>query len=166
MNVSAPDPAGVVLCNHFIWDFLWFILIGNFVVLLATIVILKSSPLEPFRMRYFVVRFDEKYGYLCAYHQSKIKCIQQPKEQKSGRRVTQCSNTLCGGYCFQPIKSSPLEPFRIRYFVVHFGEKYGYLCAYHSSKIKFTLQPQKQKSGRRVTQCSNTLCDGYCTQTK
>ena len=105
----------------------------------------KSSPLELSRIRYFVVRFDHKYGYLCAYHSSKIKFTLQPQKQKSGRRVTQCSNTLCGGYCIQPIKSSPLELSRIRYFVVHFDEKYGYFCANHNSKIKFTLQPQEQK---------------------
>ena len=35
-----------------------------------------------------------------------------------------------------------------------------------NSKINFTLQPQKQKSNRRVRQGSHTLCGGYCTQPK
>ena len=34
------------------------------------------------------------------------------------------------------------------------------------TKIKFTLQPQEQKSGRRVIQYSHTLYGGYCTQLK
>ena len=108
--------------------------------------------------------FGQKSCFLCAYHHSKIKFTLQPQEQKSGRRVTQCSNTLWGGYCTPPRRRCPLQHFKTRYFVVHFDEKYGYLCAYHHSKIKFIQQPQEQKSGRRVTQCSNTLWEGYCTQ--
>ena len=68
------------------------------------------------------MHFDEKYGYFSAYHNSKIKFTLQLQEQKSGGRVTQCSTTLCGGCCIQPKKSSPLEPFQIRYFVVHFAQ--------------------------------------------
>ena len=34
-----------------------------------------------------------------------------------------------------------------------------YLCAYHISKTNFIPQLQEQKSGRRQTQCSNTLCE-------
>ena len=70
----------------------------------------------------------------------------------------QGSHALCGGCCTQPKESSPLEPFRIRDFLVHFAGKYCYLCTYRSSKIKFTPQPQEQKSGRRQTPCSSTLC--------
>ena len=118
----------------------------------------ESSPLEPFRIRDFLVHFAGKYDYLCTYRSSKIKFTLQPQDQKSGRRVTPCSHTLCRGYYTQPKKSSPLELSRIRDFLVHFAQKYGYLCAYHNTKINFSLQPQEQKSGRRVTQGSSTLC--------
>ena len=110
------------------------------------------------------MHFDEKYGYFRAYHNSKIKFTLQPQKQKSGGSLTQYSSTPCGGYCTQSEKSSPLEPFWIRYFVVHFDEKYGYFRAYHNSKIKFTLQRQEQKSGGRVTQCSSRPFGGYCIQ--
>ena len=36
VDVSAPDPSGVVLCNPFIWDILWFILIKNHVIFVPT----------------------------------------------------------------------------------------------------------------------------------
>ena len=65
MHVCAPDSSGVVLCNPFKWDILWFI----------------SGP---------------KSCYLCACHKSEMHFIPQPHEQKSGRRQTQCSSTLCG----------------------------------------------------------------------
>ena len=60
---------------------------------------------------------------------TKIKFTLQLQKQKSGRRVTQCSHTLYGGYCTQPKESSPLEPFWMRDFLVHFAVKYDYLCA-------------------------------------
>ena len=61
---------------------------------------------------------------------SKINFSLQPQEQKSGSRVRQGSHTVCGGYCTQPKESSPLEPFRIRDFMVHYAQKYDYLRAY------------------------------------
>ena len=87
-------------------------------------------PLQPLQMRYFVVHFWSKTWYLCAYHISKTNFILQPYEQKSCRRVRQGSNTLCGGYCIQPKESSPLEPFQIREFELHFAQKSCYLFAY------------------------------------
>ena len=88
---------------------------------------------------------------------TKIKFTLQLQEQKSGRRVTQCSHILCGGCCTRPKESSPLQPFQIRYFVVRFDHKYGYLCAYHSSKIKFTLQLQEKKGKEGNTRFSYTI---------
>ena len=38
---------------------------------------------------------DHKSCYLCAFHTNKMDVIPQPQEQKSYRRQTQCSNTLC-----------------------------------------------------------------------
>ena len=37
---------------------------------------------------------DRKSSCLCAFHNSKIDFIQQPQEQKTGRRQLQCSNIL------------------------------------------------------------------------
>ena len=51
-------------------------------------------PMLPFQMRYFVDHFDQKSCYLCAYHNSRTDFIPQPHEQKSCRRLTQCSSTL------------------------------------------------------------------------
>ena len=112
----------------------------------------------PFRIIDFLVHFAGKYGYLCTYRSSKINFSLQPQEQKSGRRQTPYTNTLCGGCCIQPKESSPLEPFRIIDFLVHFAQKYGCLCACHNTKINFSLQLQEQKSDRRQTPCSSTLC--------
>ena len=67
VNVCAPDPAGVVLWNPFIWDILWFILIKNLVIFVRATTVKRIFNFIP-----------------------------QPLEQKSGRRQTQCSSTLCG----------------------------------------------------------------------
>ena len=49
--------------------------------------------------------------------------IPQPQDQKSCGRQTQCSNTLCECLCARPIWCCPMEPFQMRYFVVHFLNK-------------------------------------------
>ena len=87
-------------------------------------------PLQPFQMRNVVVHFYQKSCYLCAFHISKISFITQPHEQKSCRRQTQCSSTLYGCLCNQPIWCCPLQPFQMRYFVVHFYQKscYFFYC--------------------------------------
>ena len=82
----------------------------------------------------------------------------QPQEQKICRRLTQCSSTLCGCLCTQPIRCCPLKHFQMRYFAVHFDQKSSYLCAYLISKTNFFLQPHEQKMCRRLTQCSSILC--------
>ena len=41
MHVCTPDPSGVVLCNPFKWDILWFISIKNLVVFVPTTIIAK-----------------------------------------------------------------------------------------------------------------------------
>ena len=60
---------------------------------------------------------------LCAYHNNKMYFIPQPQEQKSSRRHTQCSSTLCGWLCTQPLWCCLLQPFHMRYFVSHFWPK-------------------------------------------
>ena len=74
-------------------------------------------------MRYFVVHFYQKSCHLCACHKSKMDLIPQPQEQKSGRRQTQCSGTLWECLCTWPIWYCCLQPFHMRYFVVHFWSK-------------------------------------------
>ena len=64
VDIYAPDLAGLVLCNPFKWDILWFILIKNHT--------------------------------FCACNNSEMNFIQQAQKQKSGRRQTQCSSTLFG----------------------------------------------------------------------
>ena len=67
VDVIAPNPSGVVLCNPFKWDILYSFLIKNHVV-----VFLPSTPAKWISSR-----------------------IPEPKEQKSCRRQTQSSSTLC-----------------------------------------------------------------------
>ena len=85
--------------------------------------------MKPFQMRYLVVHFDQKSCYyLCAYHISKTNFIQQPHEQKCCRRQTQWSSTLCGCFCTCLIWCCPMEPFQMRYLVVHFDQKSCFIC--------------------------------------
>ena len=91
----------------------------------------------------------------CAIHNSIMNFIPQPQVQKSCRRQTQCSSILCTCLCIQPIWCCPLQPIQIRCFFV---------SACHKSKMNFITQPQEQKSCRRQTQCSNTLCDASATK--
>ena len=111
---------------------------------------------------YFVFVSDLKSCF-CAYHISKAKFILQPHDQKSCRRQTQYSSTLCDCLCTWPIWCCPLQPLQMRYLVVNLDQKSCYLCAYHISKANFILQPHDQKSCRRQTQCSSTLCICLCT---
>ena len=91
--------------------------------------------------------------------------ISQPQEQESCRRQSQCSSTLCGCLCTQTIWCCPLQPFYLRYFVFISNQKSCCcLCAFHTSKINIIPQPQEQKSCRRQTQCSSTLCGCLCTR--
>ena len=57
------------------------------------------KTLQSFQMRYFVFISDQKSCCLCACNKSIMNFIQQPNEQKSSRRQTQCSNTLIGCLC-------------------------------------------------------------------
>ena len=50
----------------------------------------------------------------------KMNFIPQPQEQKSGRRPTQCSGTPCECLCTNPSEYCCLQPFYMRYIVVHF----------------------------------------------
>ena len=115
-------------------------------------------------MRYFVVHYDRKSGCLCACHKSEINFTPQPQEKKSCRRRTQYSSTLFGCLCTLPIWCCPLQPFQMRYFVVHFDSKSCCLCAFLNSEMNFIPQPQEKKSCRRQTQCSITLCGCQCNQ--
>ena len=84
--------------------------------------------------------------------------IPQPQKQKSCRRQTQCSSTLCRCWCTQSIWCCPLQPFQIRYFVFISDQKSCCcFCAFHNSKMNFISQPHGQKSCRRYTQCSYML---------
>ena len=54
----------------------------------------------------------------------------------------------------------------MRYFVFISDQKSCcafHVCAFHTSKLHFILQPQEQKSCKRQTQCYNTLCGCLCT---
>ena len=92
-------------------------------------------------------------------------CIPQPQEQKSLRRQTQCSRTLCGCLCTWHIWCCPLQPFQMRYFAVHSDRKSCCcFCAFLISKMNFIWRPQGQESCRRQTQCSSKLCGYLCTR--
>ena len=82
---------------------------------------------------------------------------------RNGRREAQCSSTtLCGCLCTYAthlMLSSVTNCFKwdILLFIIS-DPKSCCLCACHNSKTNFIPQPQEQKSGRRQTQCSSTLC--------
>ena len=131
VHVSAPNPSGYWCC-----------------------------PLQPFYMRYFVFISDQKSSCcFCAFHNSEMNLILQPHDQKSCKRQTQCSSTICGCLCTWPIWCCPLQPFYLRYFVVPFWSKIILL---------FVCLPKQwneihsattgQKICRRQTQCSIILC--------
>ena len=72
-------------------------------------------------MRYSVFMSDQKSCCcFCACHNSKTNFIPQSQEQKSCGRQTQHSSIVCGCLCTQPVWCCPMEPFQMRYFVVHY----------------------------------------------
>ena len=91
-----------------------------------------SCPLQPFQMRYLSGR---KSGCVhvcmcmcvcvcvCVCMCALCMCIKKPQRLKSCRRHTQCSSTLCWWLYTQPIWCYPLQPFHMRYFVVHSRSK-------------------------------------------
>ena len=111
----------------------------------------------------FCGSFWLKVLFLCACHISKMNFIPQPQKQKSGRRHTKCSSSLCEWLGTQPIWCCPLRPLQMRYFVVHFDQKSCYFCACHKNKMNFIPQPHEQKSCRRQPQCSSTVFKCLCT---
>ena len=122
-----------------------------------THLVLASATLQ---MRYFVFIFDQKSSCcFCAFHTSKMNFILQPQQQKSGRRQTQCSSTICGCLCIWPIWCCPLKPFQMRYFVFISDHKSCcWFCAFHTSKMNFILQSQEQKRYRRQIQYYVDVC--------
>ena len=96
----------------------------------------------------------------CAWNNYKTNFIPQPQEQKSGRRQTQCSSTLCEYLCTWSSWCCPLQPLHMRYyFAVHFWSKiFLFLCTCHNGVMNFIPQPQKKKSFRMPTKCSSILC--------
>ena len=107
VDVNATDPASVALWNSLKWDILWFI-------------------------------SDQKsYCCLCACYNSVMDFISQPQEQKVGRRQTQCSSTLCGCLCNWPSWHCPLQPFQMRYYVVHFDWKSCFFSCHKSEMHLF-----------------------------
>ena len=81
-------------------------------------------PVQPFYLRYYVFLSNQKSCCcFCAFHTSKINFIPQPQDHKSCRRQSQCSSSLCGCLCIQPIWCCPVQPSQMRYFVVHFWLK-------------------------------------------
>ena len=128
-----------------------------------TYLVLSSSTLSN---GIFCGSFLVKNHIFCVCNTSKINFIPQPQEQKSCRRQTQCSSTLCECQCTQPrthLVLCPQQIFQMRYFVVHFclieNLVIIFVPACHKSKMDFIAQPHKQKSGRGQTQCSSTLCE-------
>ena len=128
MDVNATDPASVALCNSLKWDILWFI-------------------------------SDQKsYCCLCACYNSVIDFISQPQEQKVGRRQTQCSSTLCGCLCNWPSWHCPLQPFQMRYYVVHFDWKSCFFCV-PAIKPEWILCHNHRK--RKVIGCKHNVLVYY-----
>ena len=120
-------------------------------------------------MRFFVVHYFWSkilLFSLCGCNNSKTNFILQLQEQKCGRRQTQYFRTLCENLCTWLSWCCPLQPFQMRYFVVlSFWSKILIfsLCGCNNSKMNFILQPQEQKSGRRLAQCSSPLSECLCT---
>ena len=108
VDVCAPDSSGVVLCNPFKWDILYSFLIKNHFV-----VFVPSTPVKWISFQNLSYSTTTIDGEL-------ILLFRLPQEQKSCRRQTQCSHTLCGCLCTWLIWCCPLKPFQMRYFVVHY----------------------------------------------
>ena len=70
----------------------------------------------------------------------KMNSIPQPQEQKSGRR-TQCSSTPCECLCTQPIWYCCLQPFYMRYLVVHSWLKICLFVYVHQQQNQFQNIP-------------------------
>ena len=96
-------------------------------------------------MRYFVVHFEQKSCYLCAYHISKTNFIRQPHGQKTYKSQAQCSSTLCGCLYTWPIWCCPMEPFHMRYSVVHFVWKSCYFVCATAVKLILFLNHMNRK---------------------
>ena len=171
VDVSAPNPFGAVLCNPFITaECILFpnhrnrkVVGGKHNILVLYVDASAPGPsnvvlCNPFKWDILWFISGWKSNYFCACNNSKKNFIPWPQGQESCRRQTQCSSTLCWWLYTQPIWCYPLQPFQMRYFVVHFDQKSCFLYAFHNSKMNFILQPHIQKSGRRQTQCSSTLC--------
>ena len=109
VDISAPNLFGVVLWNH--GTLLYEILCGCGLMFLLKNHVCLCVPTTT----------------------GKMNSIPQPQEQKSGRR-TQCSSTPCECLCTLPIWYCCLNPFYMRYIVVHFDWKSCcLLCTFHNS---------------------------------
>ncbi|OEU15938.1 S-adenosyl-L-methionine-dependent methyltransferase [Fragilariopsis cylindrus CCMP1102] len=114
---------------------------------------------------FYGYEMDDWVGFWCTLlvlepKENKIKFTLQLQDQKSGRRVAQGSHTLCGGCCnsTQPKESSPLEPFRIRDFVLHFAQKYDYLHASLQQQNQLfspAAETKKRNLDRRIRKIRN-----------
>ena len=108
VDASAPGPSGVVLCNPFKWDILLSILLENHVVCVPStsakyisfsnhksrkVVVLSCATLSN---EMFCCSFLIKILFFVFVHQQQNDFFPQPQEQKSCRRHTKCSSTLCG----------------------------------------------------------------------
>ena len=98
--------------------------------------------MEPFQMRFFVVHYFWSkilIFSLCGCNNSKTNFILQLQEQKSGRRQTQCSRTLCESFCSWPSWCYPLQSFQIRYLVFISDQKSWIFLCVPATKAKWIL---------------------------
>ena len=116
VDVSAPIPSSIVwnivICNPSRWDILCIFLTQNHVVFCV-----------PATKAKWILFLNHRYGKVV-----------------EGKHIV-CSSTLCEYLCIWHSWCCPLQPFQMRYFVVHFWSKILlFLCACHNSVINFIPQ--------------------------
>ena len=75
--------------------------------------------------------------FVCACHNSEMNFIPQSQENISGRRQIRCSSTPCECLCTQPIWYCCLQPFYMRYLVVHSWLKICLFVCVHQQQNEF-----------------------------
>ena len=121
VNACAPDPSAVLLCNHFIWDILWFISDWKSCCLCAY----HNS-----KMNSFLNQMNKKV--VGGVHNVLIHYLDASAPDPSG-------TVLCIPFRWD-----------ILWFISDW-KSCCLLCAHHISKTNFIPQPHGQKSCRRCT---------------
>ena len=116
--------------------------------------------LEP-KGKLFISLFKPKGKlFISLFKVVRIALVKRWWTTRNGRRRTQWSSKLCGCMCTRLIWCCPLQPFYMRYVVVHFDQKIMlfFVCLPQQQNEFYSSTVWTEKSCGRQTQCSSTLC--------